>query len=436
MLYPVIQRSSGGVVGGDEGEDAVCRRRHRRRRRSAIRDTILSIYIYYYTLIGVVSMLPWIITFCVFDYFDDFYGENSSIVVLIVQFPHVAVSVWCACITVKESPIEILRRRMYIGLLSQMITICCIIILLLLTSTEEPFAIYYMCIIFSFLLNLSCAIFSNSSHGLVMVADNSIIIVYKIGQCIGGLLIAIIYITSRHDRLSYLLCFLAMSVSLTLICIIMTGHITDIFNNFKPDELDIVMYQGITSDSIEHAQNQRSLSNATRTLHYANLFALSFTTMNVYPGILRYIGPVIQDGGYIENFSPTLMTFLIFNTCILIGSTMVVFIPSPNNYVLTGMVMLKVLLVPIFYIGNFIPPPQQQPHRIHQFLLQSNDIYIVALLFFGFITGYLYTTCTIKIKENERGIARLARAGRVSAAMMSIGSIVGLVLSHYSIKLV
>lgn len=465
MLYSIIEHQE--QVGDDEQphqgqqheDDEVYRRRRRHHhhhhrssnRRCSLGDTMRSIYVYYYTLVGIVSMLPWIITFCVFEYFDEFYSENSSIVMLIVQFPNVAVSVWCACITVKESPIQTLRRRMYIGLLSQMITICCIIVLLLLTS-HDPCTIYYICIIFSFLLNFSCAAFSNSSHGLAMVADKPILIIYKIGQAIGGLLIAIIFTTPRDDRLSYIICFLTMSVSLTLLCIIMTGHITDLFDNFTPDDVDIVMFHhfrrgGITpetmSDAIQQAQDRRSLSNATRTLHYANLFALSFTTMNVYPSIFQYIDPVLQDGGFIAKFSPTLMTFIVFNVCVLIGSLMVCVIPSPNDYMLTGMVMMKVLLVPIFYIGNFIPPVNAHQHQQHQrrlrhhaFLLQSNDIYIATLLVFGLMTGYLCTACTIKIRENELGIARLARAGRVSAAIIAIGSIVGLVLSHYSIKVV
>lgn len=381
-----------------------------------------SICTYYYMLVGIVSILPWALTFSVFDYFKHCLGESCSSIVVLIQLPHLAANVWCASVTIKKSPIHVLRRRMYIGLLAQMALISTFIFIFLFLS-EHKMVVYYMFMFFAALLNLASAVVGNSAYGLVIISGRINIIAHQIGCAIGGLSIAIVYATPMANRMLFIYFYLSMSLTLSLLCTVLTGHFIHIFVS----QIDA----GAVLD-IQDEHYDRSLSNATRALHCANLFALSFTTMNMYPLMFQHILPYSGRVNLITDFSPILVTFIVFNVAILCGALVVNVCTALNDYVLTSLVMIKVVMVPLFYLGNFVSPNIDARHEP---LLPSNDFYMTSVIAFGVITGYLGTMCILKISGHERGTARITRSGRVAAAMLAIGSMSGVLISQYSFKL-
>lgn len=430
MFYSVIERVAERAAGRSDNNNSTTAITTTTTTTVAIESKPITTY--YYILAGAVSMLPWVLTFCVFEYLEEFIGKNSSsAAVLVVQLPSVAANVWCACVTVKESSIQILRRRMYIGLMVQMFMISCIIFLYLFLAQHKIW-LYYSCILFAFTLNFASAVFANSAYGLVMTSGRANIVSHQIGVAIGGLSIGIVYVTSADNRMSFIFYYLSMSLTLTLLCLVMTGHFSNIFDLDRPDVVTIS--DGSERSSTVAARQLRLLSNATRSLHCANLYALAFTTMNVYPGIFQSIVSTQNDVNVVvSSFSPSIVTFVVLNMASLVGALAVPVLPSPNDYVITAFVMLKVLMVPYFYLGNFTSP--QDVHELHEVFMSSNDLYIAAVVMFGAVGGYTGTWCLVKISVHESGVARLSRSGRIAAAMIAIGSMSGLVISHYFIKL-
>lgn len=421
MFYSVIERAhNDGTTGAVDNTNT----------------TSVVVALYYYFVAGVTSIFPIAIIFGMFSYFETIIpNEYNYAVILFIQLPYVAVNVLCACVTItREAPIQNLRRRLYIGLLLQMIIISLIMIIFIYFTARWYF--YYACVFLLSLLNFASAIATNSAYGLVMISGRACVIAHQVGAALGGLSTAIMCATPISMRVTFISYYLAMSMTVTLLYIIMTGHIHNIF---KPsadilDDPDVVLFHnhrcGITANNIsvaiEEAQHLRSLSNATRVLHSANLFALSFTTMNVYPDALKHITSFTSHGNIVSNLSPDIITFVVFNLAIVLGALAIIIMPELSDYVLSVAVMLKVVIVPFFYLCN-IPNNNE--------VVISDDVYVIILIIFGMISGYLGTACILKIGQHERGIARITRSGCIAAAMMSIGSVSGMMICNYSIKL-
>ncbi|CAF93346.1 unnamed protein product, partial [Tetraodon nigroviridis] len=181
-------------------------------------------------------------------------------------------------------------------------------------------------------------------------------------------------------------------------------------------------------DEAAHQIDQQKISMVT-IFKKIWLLALSVcltltVTIGVFPAITADTKTSLADGGTWDQYFIPVSCFLLFNLCDWGGRslTAVWMWPGKDSLLLPGMIVCRVIFVPLFMLCNVEP-------RVHLPVLFYHDaFFIMFMILFGFSNGYLASLCMCfgpkKVLPHEA-----ETAGAIMAFFLSLGLALGAALS-------
>lgn len=376
-------------------------------------------------IFGMYTAIPWNLFIASSKYFEADNPENMlQLMITVSLMPNLAVAVWLACAPVKVVIVFVQIQRIFFGLFMQLIAIIFLLGFIQYTKTNGP-ALFYFILIYALTVNCGVAIFNSSTLGLAMMLPPKPMMIFCVGAVTGQQLTALVtrmvVDEFKLERISGMFVYFLTVSTVIILCICLirtvdTGGFRDSVRRRQQTELVTKVF----ADE----------NKAFTFLHYVNLFAVMFSIVCVYREIFPNVQPNKSGGVIFQSFTGKTIV-MVFNVFAMIGSIVAIFKQIANQYVISAAVIIKIAIVPLFFMCNYKPDTRQ-----YGVVIESNEIYITLVCIHAFMSGYLSSVCLWKISQSEVSGVRRARAGRISSAIIAVAFVMGITCSYGAKKLI
>uniref|UniRef100_A0A1I7Z3X4 Equilibrative nucleoside transporter 1 n=1 Tax=Steinernema glaseri TaxID=37863 RepID=A0A1I7Z3X4_9BILA len=261
-------------------------------------------------------------------------------------------------------------------------------------SNTWVFGFFVMTMFSVAILNGANGVYQNSIYGVASAFPPKFTNAILIGNNICGTFVSIISILTilLSDDVRFAALFYFLVAFFTIVACLVSF--------FMLERFDFYVYyarKANQKNGDEEGQQQEeehiSMERYAEVLKQAwpqmfNVFCIFFVTLSIFPTIQVDIKLYREDGVY-DFFIPqklyeAITTFLLFNVCATIGSTLANSYQWPNPKTLWIPVVLRLLLIPAFMFCNFRPAV-----RTWKVFFYNEWIFIVLSIIMAVSSGYL-----------------------------------------------
>lgn len=156
-----------------------------------------------------------------------------------------------------------------------------------------------------------------------------------------------------------------------------------------------------------------------------NVFMVFFVTLSLFPAVQSDIRRSDPNFFIEERIYVSVLCFITFNVCAMIGSCLTTWIRWPGPRLLSAAVWLRFLFIPLFVFCNYVPQGQE---RIFPVIIKSDWVYWLLGILMGLTSGHFSSLAMMYCPKNVEP-QNQAIAGMFGAAFLVTGIFSGILFS-------
>ncbi|XP_034255832.1 equilibrative nucleoside transporter 2 isoform X2 [Thrips palmi] len=303
------------------------------------------------------------------------------------------------------------------------------VVLAMLDSSEWPGTFFWVTMCSVVVLNMGSGIYQNTVFGMGAKLPAKYTGAIVLGSNISGTFTAII---------SFISLLMAPNIRTAAIYYFITALLVLLacFDTYFALPLNrFYRYHELMSQK-ELQQKKRENTGATpRTPFFAvfkkcwpqciNVFMVFFVTLALFPTVQSDIKRSDPNFFVEDRFYDSILCYLTFNICAMIGSCMSTWARWPGPRLLTVAVWLRVLFIPLFVICNYLPQGQE---RVFPVIITNDWAYWALGILMGLSSGHFSSLammyCPKNVEPQNQSIA-----GMLGGAFLVTGIFSGILFS-------
>lgn len=304
------------------------------------------------------------------------------------------------------------------------------VILAMLDSSEWPEIFFWVTMSSVVVLNMASGIFQNTVYGMGAKLPSKYTGAIVLGSNISGTFTAVV---------SFVTLVMAPNVRTAAIYYFITALLVLLacFDTYFALPLNrFYRYHELMSQKEMQKKKRENLGGSQRTPFFAvfkkcypqclNVFLVFCVTLSLFPTVQSDIKPSDPNFFVPSKFYDSVLCYLTFNICAMIGSSLSTWIRWPGPRALSIFVWLRLLFIPLFVFCNYLPSEQT---RLFPVIIKNDWIYWALGILMGVTSGHFSSLammyCPRNVEPQNQSIA-----GMFGAAFLVTGIFCGVLLSN------
>ncbi|KAJ6637954.1 Equilibrative nucleoside transporter 3 [Pseudolycoriella hygida] len=393
----------------------------------------------FFTLLlhGVGTLTPWNMFITAKSYFveyklsEEYTGESSDYSKNFLQYIGLASqipNVFFNWINIFVNLGGNLTPRIVLSILVEVLVFIVTVALAMIDSSEWPGSFFWITIFLVVVLNIAGGIYQNSVYGMAAKLPFKYTGAVVLGSNISGTLTAIISIASNYFsssvRTAAIYYFIA--AMFVLLACFDTYFALPLNKFYRYHEM--LHSKELEKSKIVSGRNTRPpywkiFKQSFPQLF--NVFFVFFVTLAIFPAIHSDIKMSDPNFPIAPNLYVSVLCFLTFNVCAMLGSLLTSWMQWPKKEYLWIPVVLRAVFIPLFLFCNYQP---QGVTRIMPVYIENDWVYWVIAVLMGLSSGYLSSLGMMYAPQTVQPQYAVT-AGMFAAAMLITGIFVGIMSS-------
>ncbi|XP_060859996.1 equilibrative nucleoside transporter 1-like [Metopolophium dirhodum] len=333
-----------------------------------------------------------------------------------------------------------LTTRIVWSILTEVLCFVFTVALVMINTSQIPALFFWSTLCNIVLLNMANGIYNSSVFGMAAKLPAKYIGAVVLGTNLSGTFTSIANIASisiTPDARTAAIYYFTTALFVLITCL-NTYFALPLNRFYKHHEL-IYQRQIENQDSKQTEKDNkvpywRVFKQASPQLF--NVFFVFFVTLSIFPAVYSDIKMSSKDFLFGETYYTSIMCFLTFNVCALIGTYLSTLVSWPKPKWLFIPVVLRVILIPLFLICNYQPIGVT---RIMPVLIKNDYVFWALGAILGLTSGYYSSVAMMYIPScvapKYSGIAGMFGAAVLLTGIccgILFGMITPLIVKHLS----
>ncbi|XP_052130282.1 equilibrative nucleoside transporter 2 [Frankliniella occidentalis] len=303
------------------------------------------------------------------------------------------------------------------------------VVLAMMDSSDWPGSFFWVTMVSVVILNMASGIYQNTVYGMGAKLPPKYTGAIVLGSNISGTFTAIVSLISLvmapNVRTAAIYYFIAALLVL-LAC----------FDTYFALPLNrFYRYHELMSQKELQKKKRENLGAVPRTPFFAvfrkcypqclNVFMVFFVTLALFPTVQSDIKRSDPNFFIEERFYLSVLCFITFNACAMIGSSLSTWVRWPGPRFLTVAVWLRLLFIPLFAFCNYLPKDETRTFPI---IIKNDWVYWGVGIVMGLTSGHFSSLammyCPKNVDPQHQSIA-----GMLGAAFLVTGIFCGILFS-------
>ncbi|CAH1736445.1 equilibrative nucleoside transporter 1 isoform X1 [Aphis gossypii] len=334
-----------------------------------------------------------------------------------------------------------LTTRIVWSILTEVLCFVFTVALVMINTSQIPALFFWSTLGSIVLLNMANGIYNNSVFGMAAKLPTKYIGAVVLGTNLSGTFTSIANIASisiTPDARTAAIYYFTTALFVLLACFD-TYFALPLNRFYKYHELiyqrEIENQNSKQSGEDEKVPYWRIFKQASPQLF--NVFFVFFVTLSIFPAVHSDIKTSSKDFLFGEIYYTSVMCFLTFNVCALIGTYFSTLFSWPNKKWLFIPVVLRVILIPLFLVCNYQPIGVT---RLMPVLINNDYVFWALGAILGLSSGYYSSVAMMYapscVEPRYSGIAGMFGAAMLLTGICSgilFGMLMPFIVKHISI---